>query len=166
MKPTVRSRERVKASGEVFTPPELVNEMLDKLPPEVWIDKAKTFIDPAAGNGNFLIEVKRRLLAAGRSEVHILEHQLFAIEIMPDNLIELQHRLGYLINGRPNHKLKFEHFRYEHVTHDACGTILNEDVLHHRNMVCANALEYDYSFQRNEDGSDIVETKQKQLLEW
>ncbi len=161
-KPT-RSKERIKQTGEIFTPPELINEMLDKLPPDIWTDPTKTFIDPAAGNGNFLLEAKLRLLALGRSEVHILENQLFAVELMPDNVNELQHRLGYLINGKPNPKLKAKHFHREHVTHSACGVKLNQLVLHHRNIVCADALQYDYSFQRNEDGSEPTSMKRPSM---
>lgn len=90
----VRTKERIKETGECFTPPELVNEVLDKLPSAVWTDPSKTWLDPAAGDGNFLVEVRRRLLEAGGDEVHVLEHQLFAAELMRDNVERLQKRLG------------------------------------------------------------------------
>ena len=53
----VKSRERVKAYGEVFTPASMVNRMLDLVRPELetgpgFVDK--TFFEPAAGDGNFL----------------------------------------------------------------------------------------------------------------
>ncbi len=48
--------------GEVFTPFELIEEMLDKLDPSVWSDKTKTFFDPCAGKGNFPICIVKRLL--------------------------------------------------------------------------------------------------------
>jgi site-specific DNA-methyltransferase (adenine-specific) len=102
--------ERVDARGEVFTPLSLVNEMLDKLPVSVWDDPTKTFIDNSAGNGNFLIEVKNRLLAKGYSEVNILEDQIFAVEINIDSILELQERLGYTINGIPNPILNIKNF--------------------------------------------------------
>jgi len=49
-------KERRKQTAEDFTPPELVNEMLDKLPSEVFIEPSKTLCDPAAGNGTSLLK--------------------------------------------------------------------------------------------------------------
>ena len=155
----IRSQERVKSSGEVFTPPELVNEMLDKLPPEIWSDPTKTFIDPAAGDGNFLVEVKKRLLEF-HSEQHILENMIFAVDIMPDNIEVLQHRLGYLIDDQPNPILNKQNFDEEVLTHECF--ILDPDhnrtYRHHRNIVCADSLKYDFKhgFGRKEDGSDYT----------
>ena len=42
------------SSDEVFTPPELVNQMLDLLPQELFRDKSSTFLDPACKSGVFL----------------------------------------------------------------------------------------------------------------
>ena len=145
-----RSQERIKNSGEVFTPEELVSEMLDKLPPEIWSDPTKTFIDPAAGDGNFLVEVKKRLLKF-HSEQHILENMIFAVDIMPDNIEVLQHRLGYLIDDQPNPILNPFHFLEEELTHDYHGkeTGTNISFTHHRNIVCTNSLSYDFDFGRH-----------------
>jgi hypothetical protein len=44
---------------------ELVKEMLDQLPPRVWTDPTVTFLDPAFGGGQFLMEIERRLREAG-----------------------------------------------------------------------------------------------------
>ncbi len=154
-----RSRARVKNSGEVFTPLELVNEMLDKLPADVWSNPSKTWIDPAAGDGNFLVEVKRRLMKAGHSEVHVLENMIFAVDIMPDNIEVLQHRLGYLIDDKPNPILNAQNFLNEKLSHECF--ILNPEheyiYLHHRNIVCANSLKYNFSFGRKEDGSEFTQ---------
>lgn len=51
-----RTKERIKATGEVFTPLELVDEMLSKLPEEVWAPD-KTFLEPSCGDGNFLVRI-------------------------------------------------------------------------------------------------------------
>lgn len=93
-----RSRkERRKETGEDFTPIALVNEILDKLPAEVWLDSEKTWFDPACGNGNFLVEVKRRLMEAGHSEENVLG-RIYGIDIMKDNVIETCRRLGIAYN--------------------------------------------------------------------
>jgi len=50
------------SKGEVFTPVELVNEMLDKIPEEVWRNPKSLFLDPCMGKGTFLIEIVNRLI--------------------------------------------------------------------------------------------------------
>ena len=63
----VKSRLRVKAHGEVFTPRHMVDRMLDLVSDELetgpdFVDK--TFLEPAAGEGNFLVAILRRKLKA------------------------------------------------------------------------------------------------------
>jgi hypothetical protein len=63
----VKSRQRVKAHGEVFTPRHMVNRMLDLVREELetgphFVDK--TFLEPAAGDGNFLVAILHRKLRA------------------------------------------------------------------------------------------------------
>lgn len=63
----VKSRDRVKTYGEVFTPRHMVDQMLDLVREELeagpeFVDK--TFLEPAAGDGNFLVAILRRKLRA------------------------------------------------------------------------------------------------------
>ncbi len=63
----MKSRSRVKAYGEVFTPRHMVDRMLDLVREELeagpdFVDK--TFLEPAAGDGNFLVAILRRKLHA------------------------------------------------------------------------------------------------------
>lgn len=63
----VKSRHRVKAYGEVFTPRHMVDSMLDLVREELetgpdFVDK--TFLEPAAGDGNFLVAILHRKLRA------------------------------------------------------------------------------------------------------
>ncbi len=61
----VKSSERVRDLGEVFTPRKTVEEMLDMLPGEMWSPHpAKRFLEPGCGDGNFLVVVLERKLAA------------------------------------------------------------------------------------------------------
>lgn len=163
----MKQRERVKQTGEVFTPRSLIREMLDRLPNSVWFDPNKTWLEPSAGDGNFLVEVKARLLQAGHDEKHILDNMLFSVELIDDNHWVLQHRLGYLVDGMPNPMLwteeeqltKFKVAKIHPLTqdlnqnnpyHEKLGLERNE-VLHHINHVCWTALEYDMSFSRTDD---------------
>ena len=49
----------------------LVNEILDALPNHVWTDPDITFLDPAMAGGQFILEIERRLKAAGHSDESI-----------------------------------------------------------------------------------------------
>lgn len=93
----MKSRHRVKTYGEVFTPRHMVNRMLDLVREELetgrdFVDK--TFLEPAAGDGNFLVAILRRKLHAIEKRYPVeewTEESLFAlasiygIELLEDN---------------------------------------------------------------------------------
>lgn len=93
----IKSRERVRAHGEVFTPKAMVNQMLDLVKPELetgpnFVDK--TFFEPAAGDGNFLVAIFQRKLHAiekrYQSAVWPVETlfalaSIYGIELLEDN---------------------------------------------------------------------------------
>ncbi|MBR3690728.1 MAG: SAM-dependent DNA methyltransferase, partial [Eggerthellaceae bacterium] len=63
------------SNDEVFTPPELVNQMLDMLPEELWSDPQATFLDPACKSGVFLREIAKRLIEGLEDEIPELEER-------------------------------------------------------------------------------------------
>lgn len=77
------------SSDEVFTPPELVNQMLDMLPESLWSNKKATFLDPACKSGVFLREIAKRLDIGLEAQIpdrqkridHIFTKQLFGLAI-------------------------------------------------------------------------------------
>jgi len=77
------------SSDEVFTPPQLVNRILDLLPEEIWRDKSARFLDPFCKSGVFLREITKRLdkglektIPDRRKRInHIFKNQLFGIGI-------------------------------------------------------------------------------------
>lgn len=93
----VRSQHRVKSYGEVFTPRHMVDRMLDLVREELetgpdFVDK--TFLEPSAGDGNFLSAILRRKLLAIESRYPTLDwprESLFAlasiygVELLVDN---------------------------------------------------------------------------------
>ena len=88
----VKSKERVQKHGEVFTPQWVVNDMLNLLPENVW-EMDKTFLEPACGEGAFLVEIyKRKLQKITTNEqnewewlVAIVTSSLYGIELLEDN---------------------------------------------------------------------------------
>lgn len=88
-----RSDERIDLTGEVFTPIELCNRMIVEISEEDLKNPDSKFLDPSAGNGNFLVALKDKLLSY-HSQEHIVDHMLYAVELMEDNHKELCDRLG------------------------------------------------------------------------
>jgi site-specific DNA-methyltransferase (adenine-specific) len=75
------------SNDAVFTPPKVVNAVLDLLPAEVWTDPALRWLDPCAKTGVFPREVTKRLMVGLANEIpdedarlkHILAKMVFAI---------------------------------------------------------------------------------------
>jgi hypothetical protein len=88
-----RSNDRIDETAEVFTPMEMCAEMVNEIPTQQLQDPNSTFIDPAAGNGNFMIALKQKLIEY-HTEDHVLNHMLYAVELMKDNHKEMCERLG------------------------------------------------------------------------
>lgn len=130
----IKSKERVAEKGEVFTPPELVNEMLDRLDKSLWEEK-KTFLDPACGNGNMLLEVYRRKMQHEHSPYDIA-NTTFGIDIMEDNVVECKQRLSELLSKY------IDMFAPECIT----ASIMKKDCnkLIDKHIKCADSLEVDW----------------------
>ncbi len=77
------------SNDEVFTPPKLVNEILDQLPKELWSNPDTKFLDPVSKSGVFLREIVKRLMVGLKMKIpdnqervnHILKNQVFGIAI-------------------------------------------------------------------------------------
>ena len=77
------------SSDEIFTPPELVNKILDILPPELWSNKDARFLDPMTKSGVFLREIAKRLMKGLEKQIpdqekrinHVFKNQIFGIAI-------------------------------------------------------------------------------------
>ena len=77
------------SNDEVFTPPQVVNRMLDMLPAELFRSKEAKFLDPVSKSGVFLREIAKRLMIGLESQIpdiheradHIFTKQLFGIAI-------------------------------------------------------------------------------------
>jgi site-specific DNA-methyltransferase (adenine-specific) len=77
------------SNDEVFTPPEVVNQMLDRLPEKLWCDPNAKFLDPVSKSGVFLREIAKRLIKGLETQIpdlqarldHIFSQQLYGIAI-------------------------------------------------------------------------------------
>jgi len=86
-------KEKKNKKGEVFTPINLVIEMLDKFPNDIWNDPTLKWLDPSAGIGVFVLIVYMRLMIGLKDKIpdietrrkHIIENQLFMCELDSEN---------------------------------------------------------------------------------
>ncbi|MBU3548639.1 Eco57I restriction-modification methylase domain-containing protein [Polynucleobacter sp. P1-05-14] len=77
------------SNDEVFTPPQLVNEILDIFPKELWSNENSKFLDPVCKSGVFLREIVKRLDKGLEKKIpnkqkridHILKNQVFGVAI-------------------------------------------------------------------------------------
>ena len=77
------------SSDEVFTPPELANQMLDLLPQDLFSNPNMRFLDPCSKSGVFLREITKRLIRGLETTIpdlqervnHILQKQVFGIAL-------------------------------------------------------------------------------------
>ena len=87
-----RDQLRVKATGEVFTPTELVREILEQIPIKQFTDPAKTFLDNSCGDGQFLGEVLIRKMENGSTFEEALS-TIYGVDLMQDNVDLCRDRL-------------------------------------------------------------------------
>lgn len=118
------------SNDEVFTPPEVVNQMLDLLPQELFSNPNTKFLDPACKTGVFLREIAKRLLVGLEKEMpnlqeridHIFHKQLYGIAIT--ELTSLLSRRSLYCSKYPNGPYSITRFddpegniRYRRVNH-------------------------------------------------
>lgn len=98
-----KSKQRVADHGEVFTPAWMVEAMLDLVKGETERIDAR-FLEPACGNGNFLMQILTRKLAVvelkyGKSDFERRHYALLAlmciygIELLADNIAECRAKM-------------------------------------------------------------------------
>ena len=120
-----RTKKRKGKTQEYFTPTELGQEMLDKMElskPDLITDENKTLIDNAAGDGQFLTQIVIRKMERSGCSLEKALSTTYGVELMEDNVKLCKKKLA---GPNPTKEIL---------------DILNT------NIVCHDALTYDYSF--------------------
>ncbi|HEY8751347.1 MAG TPA: hypothetical protein VIM11_25425 [Tepidisphaeraceae bacterium] len=152
MSHSVRNRQRVVDHGEVFSPPGLVNDMLDLVAHECERIDSR-FLEPACGNGNFLAEVLRRKLMSvdkqnGKNrqrwerDAVLAVCSLYGVDLLADNVAECRHRLLQVVGAAHSERFK------EALPEEAARAL---EFILSRNILQGDALSL-----RSTDGSPIV----------
>jgi hypothetical protein len=117
-----RDSIRKKFTSEVFTKTKDVQICLDEFDDSVWLDVIQKFIDPSCGDGQFLSEVVIRKMEKSGCTLEQALSTTYGVELMEDNVKLCKERLA---GPNPTQEIL--------------------DILD-KNIVCADALKYDYSF--------------------
>ncbi|MFK8376798.1 Eco57I restriction-modification methylase domain-containing protein [Capnocytophaga canimorsus] len=107
------------SNDEVFTPPDIANQMLDTLPQELFSNPNAKFLDPFSKSGVFLREIAKRLLKGLETQFpdlqkridHIMHRQLYGIGIT--ELTAYLSRRSLYCSTRANGKHSVTHFENE-----------------------------------------------------
>lgn len=152
-KPDVLSCLADLSNDEVFTPPSVVNDMLDMLPQGLFESPDTTFLDPVCKSGVFLREIAKRLIKGLEDKIpdlqeridHIFQKQLYGIAIT--ELTSLLSRRSVYCSKYPNSKYSVSQFD------DVQGNIRYKNTQHEwvKGKCCfCGATECEYGTQKRE----------------
>jgi hypothetical protein len=138
-----RDKLRIKQNAEIFTPTPLVIEILNELEkqdPTLFSDTNKTFLDNSCGDGQFLSEVIIKKMERSNCSLEMALKTTYGVDLMMDNVIECRRRLA---GPNPSRKII---------------------KIVETNIVCADALKYDYSFKKKRGpGKKKLQNHNKQM---
>lgn len=142
------------SNDEVFTPPEIVNQMLDMLPEDIWRDKNATFLDPACKSGVFLREIAKRLI-----EAQLPNYEQISYEINE------KLRAGGELDGRDIAFQNMLESAIEHVfKNQVFGIAITEltSFLSRRSVYCSKYPQSEYSVVRFDNPEGNIDYEQMQ----
>lgn len=145
------------SNDEVFTSPNVVNQMLDMLPQELFENPDTTFLDPACKTGVFLREIAKRLLKGLENQIpdlqervdHIFHKQLYGIAIT--ELTSLLSRRGAYCSKYANGEFSITKFqnadgniRFKNCNHTWGKTTYDSDGKPHASCIYCGASKNEY----------------------
>lgn len=146
----IKSKQRVKDFAEVFTPKHIVKDMCDLVPEEMWTNVDTTFLEPACGTGNFLVEIlerKFKLCKDWEDGLRALK-SVYGVDIQADNVEEAKGRL-------------FEMYIKRFPKSPAISGLIAAQILE-RNIVCGNFIkEYTDEIEKKRAKKEVAKRSKK-----
>lgn len=134
-----REKSRIKKTGEVFTPLEEIEIILDQMDQKLFEDENVTFMDPSCGTGRFLKAVIDRKQKNG-IDFETALRTVYGVDLMNDNVEYCKEKL---LNGQK---------QFRHIVD--------------KNIVCADALEYHFRFDGTLTDAEEHEKMMNSLFEF
>jgi len=88
-----RDKQRIQSTAEIFTPTDLVIEMLNNIDINR-LGAGKTILDPACGDGQFLTAIKWVKVYIHQMNEEEALQDIYGVDIMRDNVDLCKKRLG------------------------------------------------------------------------
>ena len=139
----IKSKKRVADYGEVYTKQREVNAMLDLVSDEASCITS-TFLEPACGNGNFVIEIlKRKMKTVHKISRTSWEYafntlravaSVYGVDIQADNIAECKVRIQKYMMDEVSKEL----YQYSSVFYEKWFVLVSE-ILDH-NLISGNTL--------------------------
>lgn len=137
-------RKGVGGSNEFFTPYSIVKRMCDKVSAEDWADPDKTFLEPCAGNFQFVLFILYRRIHEYNIDWQKALENMYLVELMPDNIQEGRQRLHELLrNIQPDYDPKIA------------------DEIMDRNFVCSDFFKWCFEEWRPYTEEELKKLKKK-----
>lgn len=166
------------SNDEVFTPPDVVNQMLDMLPQELFCDPSTTFLDPACKTGVFLREIAKRLIVGLADKIpdlqqridHIFHKQLYGIAIT--ELTSLLSRRSLYCSKYPNSRYSVSLFdnsegnvRYRRTEHK-WGRITTDEKGKQKAtcLYCGANSSYDRGVEKETHAYEFIHTDNPEII--
>lgn len=148
----VKSKQRVKDHGEVFTPDFIVNDMLDLVKNETERIESR-FLEPACGDGNFLAPILERKLVIVEKKYKKIQTEfermailaissIYGVELLQDNVEACTERLYKIVDGL-----------YTKIYKDKCKDEFRKSV---RFILNRNILQGDALTLKKSDGKEYI----------
>jgi len=167
----VKSAERVRDAGEVFTPFNIIEDMLDLLPDDSWAPHpSKTFLEPSCGNGRFLVVILYRKfdglrplldsdISAESKASYMLEavSSIYGVDISEDNILGQE---GESKDGARSRVIEhLEHLASKYLTpHEVKALLESARWIVNHNILIGNMLDFDSNGEpTNRDEMPVLE---------
>ena len=148
----IKSKQRIKDHGEVFTQEREVNAMLDLVRNETERIESR-FLEPACGNGNFLAPILERKLAIVKKKYRTSQTEfermalltvssIYGVELLRDNIEACIERLYKIVNDL-----------YTNLYKDKCKDEFRTSI---QFVLKRNILQGDALTLKNPDGKEYI----------
>jgi hypothetical protein len=93
------SKEERKNCGAVWTPPEIISQMMADFPEEDWANPTKTMLDPTCGTGNIIVCMILNKLYHGVSPYMAVKNT-YGVELLQKNVEICRNRVCKIVGEK------------------------------------------------------------------